>query len=148
MSNNTLSAESQMLDSFGEEIPRNIKCHLTIIKWIGVILILSTCALPGVVLISVSHCPPEVKPVAMTPNLNQSACVYVKQYSLRSNTFATVCNIDGQVFMDIRRFVNGSATQIGIQLSMTQWLSLKQMTPQIDQGIAEARTYWKTLKNL
>ena len=148
MSNNTLSAQSHMLDSFGEEIPRNIKCHLTIIKWIGVILILSTCALPGVVLISVTHCPPEVKPVDVNPNLNQTACVYVKQYSLRHNTFATVCNMDGQVFMDIRRFVNGSATHIGIQLSMTQWLSLKQITPQIDQGIREARTYWKTLKNL
>ena len=137
-----------MLDSFGEELPKNIKCHLTIIKWIGVILILSTCALPGVVLIGVSHCPPEVEPVAMRPNLNQSACVYVKQYYLRGNTYATVCNMNGQIVMDIRRFINGSTTLIGIQLNLNQWLSLKQMTPQIDIGIAEARTYWKTLKNL
>ena len=86
-----------MLDSFGEEPPRKIKCHSTIIKRIGVLLVLITCVLSGVVLIDVSHCRSKVKHVDAKPNMNQTACVYIKQYSLRDSTFAKLCHMDGQV---------------------------------------------------
>lgn len=133
-------------EEFEDEIPPNIKCHLNIIKWVGVLLILSTCTVPVIIMVSTTHCPP--KDYEVKPNLNQTACVYVKQYHLRHNTYATVCNLDGHIFVDIRRFINGTGSAIGIQLESNQWLRLKQMTPSIDQGISEARTYWNTLKNL
>lgn len=135
-------------EEFEDEIPKNIKCHLNIIKWVGVLLILSSCTVPGIVLISTTHCPKSPIDYEVKPDLNQTACVYVKQYHLRHNTYATVCNLNGYVFVDLRRYLNGTATAIGIQLELSQWITLKQMTRSIDQGINEARTYWNNLKTL
>ena len=143
--------EMDRLPSFEEvheDIPKSVKCHLNIIKWIGVLLILSTSAVPGFVILGMSGCPKPPLDYEVKPDLNQTACVYVKQYPVRFNTYATVCNRDGHVFVDLRRFVNGSATLLGIQLELTQWNSLKQMMSLIDEGLSEARSYRKTLNNL
>ena len=103
-------------EAFEDEIPPSVKCHLTIIKWIGVFVILSTCAVPVIIITSTSQCPSSDYDIK--PDLNQTACTYVKQYSLRYNTFATVCNLNGQIWVDFRRYINGSASAIGIQLEL------------------------------
>lgn len=124
-----------------------LKGHFRVVKLIGVVFIALFCALPGIVMISVSvtHRRPvdyEIQPI----DLNHTACLYVKQYHLQGNVYGTLCNQNGLIFLDIRRFLNGTATPIGIQLELHQWLTLKQLTPLIDEAISEARNYWRTLK--
>lgn len=136
----------------------NLRCHMTIVKWIGIILIVSTCTSTVFVLVGMSisrhskssevDCVIKLEEESQRPNVSETACVYVKQYNLRENTYVTVCNREGEVFIDIRRFLNGTATILGIPLSLHQWLTLKQVTPLIDRAITEARTYWKTLQSL
>ncbi len=79
---------------------------------------------------------------------HQSACVFVKQYHLGGSTYATVCNRNGDVVVDIRRIVNGTASIIGIPLELRQWLTLKGSSKRIDEAISEARTYWNSLQQL
>ena len=123
-----------------------LKGHFRTIKRIGVIVMVLICAVPGIVMVSVSvtNRPPnnDINPI----NLNHTACVYVKQYHLQGNVYGTLCNQNGLIFLDVRRFLNETASPIGIQLELHQWITLKQLTPLIDEAISEARTYWKTLK--
>lgn len=125
---------------------KNIRCHFTIIKWIGVLVLITTCAVPGVVILSQRDCSLPVSDGGVKPNLNKTECLYVKQFYLQESLYATVCNQAGYVFLDIRKFVNGTATIIGVDLSLLQWLSLKQLSSSIDIAVTEARTYWKELK--
>ena len=96
------------------------KHHITIIKWIAVTLILSAFAIPTIIISTVHH------PVThdIPPHLNQTACVYVKQYPLQDSTFVTVCNTKTYIFVDIRKFINGSATKIGIHLQKWEQLQV------------------------
>lgn len=130
-----------------EEGEERVKGTFNVMKRIGIVLIALLCVIPGIVMISVSvsHHPLdyEIKPI----DLNHTSCLYVKQYHLQENVYGTLCNQNGLIFLDIRRFLNGTATPIGIQLELQQWLALKQLTPLIDEAISEARTYWKTLKS-
>ena len=113
------------------------------------IICITICATPGFVILSQReglHCTPlsingELK-------LNASACLFNKQFRLLDNIYVTVCNQDRYVFLDVRKFVNGTPTIIGVDLSLMQWLSLKQLTSNIDTAtcISEARTFWKKLK--
>lgn len=135
--------------NIGDELSvsgKNIRCHLTIIKWIGVLILATTCTVPILVILLQQDCSLPVSDAGVKPNLNKTECVYVKQFYLQDRLYATVCNQDGYVFVDIRHFVNGTATIIGVDLSLLQWLTLKQLTPSIDTAVSEARTYWKKLK--
>ena len=90
------------------------------------------------------HCAPlsiigEVK-------LNASACLFNKQFLLLGNIYSTLCNQDGYGVLDVRKFVNGTPTIIGADLSLMQSLRLKQLTSNIDTAISEART--KILKSI
>ena len=123
----------------------NLRCHLTIIKWIGVVILATICAVPPLVILSHSDCSLPVSDNGVRPNLNKTECVYVKQFYLQESLYATVCNQNGYIFVDIRQFVNRSATIVGVDLSLLQWLTLKQLSPSIDTAVSEARTYWKKL---
>lgn len=135
--------------SFAEELTladKNLKCHFTIIKWIGVLILATICAVPGFVILSHSVSSLPVSDNDVRSNLNKTTCVYAKQFYLQESLYATVCNQNGYVFVDIRQFVNRSATIIGVDLSLLQWLTLKQLSSSIDTAVDEARTYWKDLK--
>ena len=125
-----------------------LKRNLNTVKRIATLIICITiCATPGFLILSQSeglHCTSlsingEVK-------LNASAYLFHKQFRLLDNIYATVCNRDGYVFLDVRKFVNGTPTIIGVDLSLMQWLSLKQLTSNIDTAISKARAFWKNLK--
>ncbi len=49
--------------------------------------------------------------------------------------------LSGEVIIDIRRFLNGTATIRGIPLNLKQWLTLKRITSTVDTAINEAMTY-------
>ena len=100
-----------------------LKRNLNTVKKIATLIICITiCATLGFVILSQReglHCTPlsingEVK-------LNASACLFNKQFRLFDNIYATVCNQDGYVFLDVRKFVNGIPTIIGVDLSLMQW---------------------------
>lgn len=127
-----------------------LKRHLKLIKWVGILfLLLVSTVIPGIIIlndekghqINVADYKLEVKQ-------NETACVFIKQFDIYQDTYVTVCNRYGVVVLDIRRFINDTATIIGIQLSERQWLKLKQVSSIIDRAISEARTYWKDLKIL
>ena len=124
-----------------------IKRRMNGIKWIGTtVMILIVIIVPGIVLISASsHSQPpidyEIKP-------NATVCVFVKRYNLSENIYLTVCNLNGYIMLDIRQFLNETSTIKGFGLELRQWLTLKQLTHQIDVAIVEARTYWKNLQRL
>ena len=119
----------------------------TIKKNATVIICITIYATPGFVILSQReglHCTPLS--INGKLKLNASACLFNKQFRLLDNIYATVCNQDGYVSLDVRKFVNGTPTIIGVDLSLMQWLSLKQLTSIIDTAISEARTFWKKLK--
>jgi len=113
---------------------------------VGVVILATFCADPEFIILSHWDCALLTGDHGVKPDLNKTACVYVKQFYLQQQLYATVCNQDGYVFVDIRQFVNGTATIIGADLSLLQWLTLKQLSSSIDVAISEARTYWTKLK--
>lgn len=151
--------------SFVEESETKIaflRQHIYLVKTVGVVfIILSVCIIPSVVLISTvcsrhdndigaSTTQIDVDDIAVTTtpiDANQTACLYVKQFTLARNMRVTVCNQHSEIIVDIRRFINGTSTIIGIPLHLHQWLTLKQLTPLIDRAIAEARTFWKNVNS-
>ena len=123
-----------------------LKSRLSFLKWIGVILIAAVCSIPGLVVLSANNSL-SYRPTAKG-ELNETVCKYIKQYSLDDSTYVTVCNTDGDVILDARRFLNGKATSTWITLDLRQWLKLKQITPLIDSAIFEARTYVRDVKTM
>lgn len=146
---------TNIIDSFIEENrfheqTHNLKCHLKVIKWVGVVILLFvSTSIPGFMILTgeKSHQPDGLDYKIETQH-NETACVFIKQYDIYQDTYVTVCNRYGVVVIDIRRFYNDTASIIGIQLSERQWLRLKQLSPLVDKAISEARTYWKDLKIL
>ena len=72
-----------------------VKCHIKIIKWTGVI---------GIILISLST-PLYILASMEWSNNYQTACSYLKQFDLKVNVILSVCNRDGEIMLDIRLFL-------------------------------------------
>ncbi|MES9903035.1 MAG: hypothetical protein ABW168_10165 [Sedimenticola sp.] len=130
--------------------PRNYKRYLAVAKWIGAaMLTILVLSMPGIVIsLSATSQRPTLDYEVKIDDANRTACVFVKRYDLREGVYLTVCNMNGHIILDIRRFFNETASIRGIPLNLNQWLTLKQMTGTIDTAINEARTYWKELKEL
>lgn len=122
-----------------------IKEHMRGVKWIALTFIVAlTVSIPGLVMISVSS--PQTVTLKREENMNNTACVFVKRFHLTEKVYVTVCNLNGEMVLDIRKFVNNTATIKGLRLNLNQWGTLKQTMHSIDVAVNEARTYWKHLK--
>ena len=111
-------------DLFEDKMDYTIRRNLTIIKWIGIMTIVVSCAVTLFMVLSHSEC--TSSPTFEAPvNLNQTSCVYIKQFYLRDHLYASVCNQAGHSFLDIRVFINRTATIRGITMEMKQWFTLK-----------------------
>ena len=115
-----------------------LKCHIKIIKWVGVMdIILVTFCIPVYVLAcrewwnkdSLDY---EVK-------TNQTACSYLKQFDLNNNVILSVCHRDGEISVDIRLFLNQTATIRGIPLNLRQWNVLQRVSSSVNSAIEEAK---------
>ena len=129
-----------------------LKQHMRFIKWICITLLIS---IPSIIVITNAvyagvnndfHNQQSENETAT--NISDTACVYIKKYSLDQGIYVHVCNRIGLIFVDIRRFINEHASVIGVQLNIRQWRKLKQYMSLIDKGILEARVYWNRLQTL
>jgi hypothetical protein len=125
-----------------------IKRHLAIVKVIGIILIvISVCGIPPLVLIG-TMCHRQTPRLDKGERLdtNRTSCVYVKQFVIGGNIRVTVCNSGSNfIVVDMRRFVNDTATIVGLWMDVQQWRRLKQITPYVDNAIRDARSYLDTI---
>ena len=97
-----------------------VKCHIKIMKWTGVIgIILVSLSTPLYILASMEWLNNYLFDYVM--EVNQTACSYLKQFDLKDNVILSVCNRDGEIMLDIRIFLNQTATIRGIPLNLRQW---------------------------
>ena len=69
---------------------------------------------------------------------NQTACSYLKQFDLQDNVMLSVCHRDGELSIDIRLFLNKTATIRGIPLNLMQWNVLQRVSSSVNRAIEEA----------
>ena len=67
--------------------------------------------------------------------VNQTACSYLKHFDLKDNVILTVCNRDGETMLDIRLFLNQTATIRGIPLNLRQWNVLQGVSNSVNRAI-------------
>ena len=70
---------------------------------------------------------------------NQTACSYQKQFDLKGNVILSVCHRDEEVSVDIRLFLNKTATIRGIPLNLIQWNLLQRVSNSVNRAIEEAK---------
>jgi hypothetical protein len=119
----------------------NVKRHLTAIKWIGIsFIIVITITVPVLSGILTMGRGEQRLDYAVHELNNATACNYSKIHDLGERVYLTVCSINGHIVLDIRRFVNNSATITGIPLNWEQWTTLKGHVHIVDDDIREAQT--------
>ena len=69
---------------------------------------------------------------------NQTACSYLKQFDLQDSVMLSVCHRDGELGIDIRLFLNKTATIRGIPLNLIQWNNLQGVSSSVNRAIEEA----------
>ena len=70
---------------------------------------------------------------------NQTACSYLKQFDLKGNVILLVCHRDEEVSVDIRLFLNKTATIRGIPLNFIQWNLLQRVSSSVNRAFEEAK---------
>ena len=69
---------------------------------------------------------------------NQTACSYLKQFDLQDSVMLSVCHRGGEISIDIRLFLNKTATIRGIPLNLMQWNNLQRVSSSVNRAIEEA----------
>jgi len=72
---------------------------------------------------------------------NSSACILSDHFDLTDGVWLTVCRLDEVSIIDIRRFIGGEASILGIPLSLKQWESLKLTMDEIDVAVTSTKNY-------
>ena len=70
---------------------------------------------------------------------NQTACSYQKQFDLKDNVALSVCHRDEEISLDIRLFLNQTATIHGIPLKPRKWNVLQRVSNSVNKAIEEAK---------
>ena len=111
-----------------------VKCHIKIMKWTGVLgIILVSLSTPLYILASMEWS--NNYPFDYVMEVNQTACSYLKQFDLKDNVILFVCNRDGEIMLDIRLFLNQTATIRGIPLNLRQWNVLQGVSNSVNRAI-------------
>ena len=111
-----------------------VKCHIKIMKWTGVIgIILVSLSTPLYILASMEY------PFDCVIEVNQTACSYLKQFDRKDNVILLVCNRDGEITLDIRLFLNQTATICGIPLNLRQWNALQGVSNSVNRAIEKGK---------
>ena len=116
-----------------------IKCHINIVKWLGIIgIILITLCAPVYVLVSMGWSNNDPLDYEVKVEANQTACSYLKQFDLQDNVMLSVCHRDGELSIDIRLFLIKTATISGIPLNIMQWNVLQRVSISVNRAIEDA----------
>ena len=108
-------------------------------KWLGIIgIILITLCAPVHVLASMEWSNNDPLEYEVKVEANQTACSYLKQFDLQDNVMLSVCHRDGEISIDIRLFLNKTATIRGIPLNLMQWNILQKVSSSVNRAIEEA----------
>ena len=111
-----------------------VKCHIKIMKWTGVIgIILVSLSTPLYILASMEWS--NNYPFDYVMEVNQTACSYLKQFDLKDNVILLVCNRDGEIMIDIPLCLNQTATIRGIPLNLRQWNVLQGASNSVNRAI-------------
>ena len=115
-----------------------VKCHIKIMKWTGVIgIILVSLSTPLYILESMEWS--NNYPFDYVMEVKQTACSYLKQFDLKDNVILSVCNRDGEIMLDIRLFLNQKATIRGIPLNLRQWNVLQGVSNSVNGAIEKGK---------
>ena len=115
-----------------------VKCHIKIMEWTGVIgIILVSLSTPLYILASMEWL--NNYPFDYVMEVNQTACSYLKQFDLKDNVILSVCNRDGEIMLDIRHFLNQTATICGIPLNLRQWNVLQGVSNSVNRAIEKGK---------
>ena len=71
--------------------------------------------------------------------VNHTACSHLKQFDLKGNVILSVCNRDGEIMLDIRIFLNQTATIRGIPLNLRQWNVLQGVSNSVNRAIEKGK---------
>ena len=115
-----------------------LKCHIKIIKWTGIIGFMLV-SLTTTLYILASMEWSNNYPFDYVMEVNQTACLYLKQFDLKDNVILSVCNRDGEIMLDIRLFLNQTATICGIPLNLRQWNALQQASSSVNRAIKKGK---------
>lgn len=99
-------------------IENRIKVHFNVIKGIGVVLMLYSTTIT--ILLGVNR---ETF-LACVSEPNRPGCNKLSKTHLGKEVYVSSCTYAGRVKVDLRRFVNGRATGMGIVLDGQQWAEL------------------------
>ena len=80
----------------------------------------------------------ETIPVSEDSDINQTLCVYLKQFRLSENKRVSVCAIEDAVRVDIRIFYNNHASIRGIWLNVSEWRTLLRLWGSIQSAMMKA----------
>ena len=69
---------------------------------------------------------------------SQTVCSYLKHFDIEDNVILSVCNTDGHIVVDIRVFLNDTATIRGIPLNLKQWKVLLRVSHSVNRAVEEA----------
>ena len=70
---------------------------------------------------------------------NQTDFSYLKQFDLQDSVMLSVCHTEGEISIDIRLFLNKTATIGGIPLNFMQWNNLQRVSSSVNRDIEEAK---------
>ena len=115
-----------------------VKCHIKIMKWTGVIgIILVSLSTPLYILASMEWS--NNYPFDYVMEVNQTACSYLKQFDLKDNVILSVCNRDGEIMLDICLFLNQTATIRVIPLNLRKWNILQGVFNSVNRAIEKGK---------
>ena len=116
---------------------KKFQSHIKYIKLIGVLcLVLVTLCALICVLVSTEWSNYETHETTM--DASQTVCSYLKHFDIEDNVILSVCNTDGHIVVDIRVFLNDTATIRGIPLNLKQWKVLLRVSHSVNRAIEEA----------
>ena len=119
---------------------RSGTCHIKIVKWLGVMgIILVTLCVPVYILASMEWSNNNPMDYEVKVQANQTACSYLKQFDLKDIVILSVYHRDGELSIDIRLFLNETATIRGILLNLMQWNVLQRVSSSVNRAIEEAK---------
>lgn len=98
-----------------------LKFSLSAVKWVGVLLLITSGVVPGYILMGSEPCSHR-----SSKHQEHTDCQLVKQFSLQENVYVSVCNVTNNFVIDIRKFVRNNATVNGVRLTKVQWTNLQQ----------------------